>query len=78
MIEDDERQELYRDYTATMQRHLVNLLGRFLSGDEWQEVPSYLEMSHESAAQKAPTQETNEDAKAHVYAAFGVNPPERG
>ena len=77
MIEDDDRETTYRDYTATMQKHLVNMLGRWFVGEEWEPMPSYLEMVHDQETVPR-TQETNEDAKAHVYKIFGVTPPERG
>ena len=77
MIEDDDRQAVYSDYTATMQRHLVNLLGRYMIGEEWEDVPSFIEMIHDSKLTVQP-QQTNEDAKSHVYSIFGVSPPERG
>ena len=70
LIEYRKRQQLYRDYTATMQRHLVNLLGsRFC--ENWQPVPSYIEMMYPQAP---AAQETNESAKAHVYKIFGITP----
>lgn len=77
MIEDDIRETVYRDYTATMQRNLVNLLGRYLCED-WQPVPSYLDMAHPQAKPQEPDHETIEDTKAHVYKLFGIDPPERG
>ena len=79
LLDDDEKETFYRDYTATMQKHLVDLLGRFITGDGWQSMPSYLEMAHEGAdLPKQNTQQTNEEAKAHVYKIFGITPPERG
>jgi len=77
MLEDDDRDTFYRDYTGTMQRHLVDLLGRYLCGEEWQPMPSYIEMLHPEE-QKKPA-ETNAEAKAHVYKIFGISKePERG
>lgn len=61
-----------------MQRHLVNLLGRYLVGEEWEQMPSYLEIAHPENVKTTEPEQTNEDAKAHVYSIFGVSPPERG
>lgn len=77
MLEDDERQTAYNDYTATMQRHLADLLGRYLVGDEWENLPSFIDMMHKDEAPVQP-QQTNEDAKAHVYKIFGITEPVRG
>lgn len=76
MIEYEERQQIYRDYTATMQKHIVNLLGRYLC-TEWHEMPSYLSMMYPEQAPPV-TQQTNEEAKAHIYEVFGITPPEGG
>lgn len=77
MIENERRQQIYRDYTATMQKHLVNMLGRYLYAN-WQEMPSYISMVHPDQAPSPAKQETNEEAKAHVYEIFGIKPPEGG
>ncbi len=70
MLEDDDREQLYRDYTATMQRHLVTMLYKHLYTGDW-EPPSYLDAAHPSAAAQ-PATETPEDTKAHVYKIFGI------
>lgn len=76
MILDDLRETKYRDYTAVMQRNLVNMLGRYLYAD-WQPVPSWLEIAHPKT-EPEPRQESVEESKAHVYQIFGITPPERG
>ena len=70
MLEDDDREQLYRDYTATMQRHLVMMLYKHLYTGDW-EPPSYLDIAHQKAAAE-PAKETAEETKAHVYKIFGV------
>ena len=56
----------------------MNLLGRYLIGEEWEQMPSYLEIAHPENVKTTEPEQTNEDAKAHVYSIFGVSPPERG
>lgn len=76
MIEDDARDTMYRDYTATMQRHLVQFCFTHFGGKDW-EPPSWMDLAHpqdDPAEKKQP--ETKEDAKAHIYALFGAKPPE--
>ncbi len=70
MLEDDDREQLYRDYTATMQRHLVTMLYKHLYTGDW-EPPSYLDAAHPSQAQ-TPKAETADETKAEVYRKFGV------
>lgn len=72
MLEDDEREILYRDYTATMQKHLVTLIGRYLVGKEWKDLPSYIDFAHPS--KEKPKEESVDDARRHVYEMFGINP----
>ena len=77
MLEDLDELTLYRDYTATMQRHAANMLGsRWV--EEWQPLPSYLDMAHPKQKKPEPKQESIEESKAHVYEIFGITPPERG
>lgn len=76
MIEYEKQQEIYQDYTATMQKHLVDMLGQHFFS-EWKPMPSYISMMHPDVTQPV-AQETNEDAKAHIYNIFGITPPEGG
>ena len=77
MLEDDDRQTAYNDFTATMQRHLTDLLGQYLVGNDWEDMPSFIDMMHKDETPVQP-QQTNEDAKAHVYKIFGITEPVRG
>lgn len=70
MVEDDDRETIYRDYTATMQRHVVTLLGRYLVGKEWQDLPSYLDLAH--GGYSKPRDEVAE-AKQHINEMFGID-----
>ena len=76
MVEDDERQTAYNDYTATMQRHLVDLLGRYFIGNKWEDMPSFIDMIHDQDSGQSA--QTNEEAKNHVYEIFGIKQPVRG
>ena len=79
MLEDDDRQTAYNDYTATMQRHLVDLLGRYIYRDNWTEdMPSFIDMIHDQDQKASQPQQTNEEAKNHVYEIFGIKKPVRG
>ena len=70
----EERDQLYRDYTATMQRQMATILVGYMTHSDW-EPPSYIELAHPGQAAAAP-QETNESAKAHVFEIFGIKPEE--
>ena len=70
MVEDDERDALYRDYTATMQRHLVTLVGRFMAGDKWQELPSYISLAHPEIGKP---KDSIENAKQHIKEIFEID-----
>lgn len=70
MMEDDDREMLYRDYTATMQRHAVTLIGRYMFGKEWQELPSYIDLAHNGAEKR---KDEAEEAKQHINEIFGVD-----
>lgn len=74
MIEDDIRETEYRDYTATMQRHLVNLIGSYLCGDKWKPMPSFLEIMHPKTDDNKPPEQTVDEAKEHIYEMFGLKP----
>lgn len=75
MLEDDTREVMYRDYTATMQRHLVQLCYSYFGGKDWSP-PSYVDLAHPDEAAPAESKESKEDVKAHIYELFGAKPPE--
>ena len=82
MLEESDQEIIYRDYTATMQRHLVNMLTKYLyQNPEW-EPPSYIDIAHPSEKseeeQKQEQKRKDEEDIAHVYEAFGFTKPERG
>ena len=68
------REAEYRDYTATMQRHLVNLIGHYMYGSKWQQMPSFLKIAHPEMKDESQPQQTAEEAKAHIYEIFGITP----
>lgn len=70
MVEDDERDSLYKDYTATMQRHLVTLVGCYMLGSKWQELPSYISLAHPEIGN---SKDSIESAKQHIKDIFGVD-----
>jgi hypothetical protein len=67
MIEDAEREALYEDYTATMQKHLVSILAARYGLDL--QLPSWLEMVH---PKDAPPVRSVEDDRQHVHDLFGI------
>lgn len=72
MLEDDDRETLYRDYTATRLNELLTMQIRRYTDSDYKPA-QYIELAHKDGAQRAP-QETNEDTKAHIYKIFGVVP----
>lgn len=74
MIEDDDREIVYRDYSATVQKHMLNLLGAYFCGEKWEPMPSYLEIAHPHLKKEDAPEQTVEEAKAHVYEMFGIKP----
>ena len=75
MLEDDARETMYRDYTATMQRHLVHMCFMYFGGKDW-EPPSYVDLAHPDEAKQTEHTESKEDAKAHIYNLFGAKASE--
>lgn len=71
MIEDDEQEQVYRDYTATMQMHLVQIVFALGGGKDW-EPPSFIDLAHPYLKKQEKPQQSAEDAKQHVYALFGI------
>lgn len=65
MLDDDRRQTLYQDYTATMLRQLTQAFVSF-AGGKW-EAPSFIEMVYPE--QRKPAQ-TKQEIIDHVLALF--------
>lgn len=78
MLEDDDRENIYRDYTATMQKHVVDLLGRYFYGEQWTMMPSYIEMAHPAEAPTKSQEESDRETIENVYKSFGIIRPEGG
>lgn len=80
MMEEFDREMLYREYTASMQKNIVDLLGTRWVGEKWSEMPSFIEMTHPDRKPSPQTEkEQNDEAKSHVYEIFGITKePERG
>lgn len=76
MIEDDDSENMYRDYTATMQKHMVDIIGRYVYGEQWNMMPSYIEMAH--PAPKKPQEQSDRETIENVYKSFGIIRPEGG
>lgn len=70
MLEDDDRETLYRDYTSTMQRHLATMIGRYMFGDKWEDLPSFIELAHPESKHKADSIESD---KQHINELFGID-----
>lgn len=60
MLEDEERDERYRDYVAVTQTNIARLLSAYL-GAEWQ-MPDYVELMHPELRPK----ETKEQVIGHL------------
>lgn len=65
MLEDDRRQTLYQDYTATMLRQLTQAFVSF-AGGKW-EAPSFIEMAY---PEQKPKRQTKQEIIDHVLALF--------
>lgn len=66
MIKDDQQEQLYRDYTATMAGLTVQTLVSY-GGNKWK-APSYVEMAHPTDV-KVDTRSA-EEIKDHVHSLF--------